>query len=281
MAFVASISITLTTLLFGISDGSVPQQYKANNVAYLAIIDKALNLIVPGTEIGELTAANDSVNAAFKEVGGGNYSAALALIVETFEQFPCNFYVQARLASILGDYAESFSGDLKEKMINKSKAIFSKLVSEVEGQSKPDYFFFKNEYYFRFGLYKEQYELGFEKLAYYLEADGGDRNKRIAFSYYTQGVGATNYAKKLLIEGKNEQLAHEYAQKAVVAWAQHFSYHHDYYNSYVHYALALGILGYKKEMMHALTHAAQLINKDLNFHEFKNVIDFIEKAHNS
>jgi hypothetical protein len=241
----------------------------------LVIIEKALALELPLTDVGDLAAANESINQAVKQVWDGNYAAALAAIVNAVEQFPRNFYVQARLASILGDYAEMFSGELKERMITRSKAIFSKLLPEVEGQSKPDYFFFKNEYCFRFGLYKEQYELGFEKLAYYLAHDDENSTKRIAFSYYTQGVGAANYAKQLWLR-REKLFACMYAEKALVAWAQHFTLHNDYYNSYVHYGLALGILGYKKEMMHALTHAASLINKDLSFHEFKEVIDFVE-----
>lgn len=243
----------------------------------MIIIDKALALTLQPTDTLELTAAKDIANNAFDHVANGTYDIALVCIVEGVEQFPHNFYAQARFASILGDYAEMFSGELKERMIKRSKAIFSKLLPEVEGQSKPDYFFFKNEYYFRFGLYKEQYELGFEKLTYYLAQN--DSITRIAFSYYTQGVGAANYAKQLLIVG-DTTLAREYAQKAIVAWAQHFSLHNDYYNSYVHYGLALGILGYKEEMMRALSSAASLINKDLSFHEFKEVIDFIEQTSN-
>ncbi len=65
-------------------------------------------------------------------------------------------------------------------------------------------------------------------------------------------------------------------QKALVALAQYFSYENDYYNSYVHYALALEIIGYKEEMMRALQLSASIINRDLSYHEFKEVINFID-----
>lgn len=57
--------------------------------------------------------------------------------------------------------------------------------------------------------------------------------------------------------------------------AQYFTYDHNYYNSYVHYALALGILGYEDEMMKALQRSADLIHKDLSYTEFKDVTDFV------
>jgi len=64
--------------------------------------------------------------------------------------------------------------------------------------------------------------------------------------------------------------------KAMVSWAQYFTYKNDYYNAYVHYAIALGVLGYKEEMMRALLRSASFINKDLTYFEFKEIIDFFE-----
>ena len=78
------------------------------------------------------------------------------------------------------------------------------------------------------------------------------------------------------IKQGNSILAAEYAQKAVIAWAQYFTYDNTHYNPYVHYALALGILGNRVEMMRALERSASLINKDLGYFEFKGIIDFVE-----
>jgi hypothetical protein len=96
--------------------------------------------------------------------------------------------------------------------------------------------------------------------------------------YYFQGVGAANYAKQLLVK-QETSLALEYAEKAIFAWAQYFSYFNTYYNAYVHYGLALGILGHEQDMMRALQRGADLIKTDLNFHEFKEIIEFIH-SHN-
>ena len=94
--------------------------------------------------------------------------------------------------------------------------------------------------------------------------------------YYSQGVGASNYAYQLYQEG-NQTLAMVYAQKALVAWAQCFSYDNNYYNAYVHYGLTLGILGDKTEMLRALHRGAALIHQDLNYPEFKKVIEMVDK----
>lgn len=95
--------------------------------------------------------------------------------------------------------------------------------------------------------------------------------------YYSQGVGASNYALELYQKG-DKKLAQFYAQKALIAWAQCFSYDNNYYNAYVHYALSSGLLGYKEEMLRALQRSAELIHQDLNYPEFKKVIELINKV---
>jgi hypothetical protein len=42
-------------------------------------------------------------------------------------------------------------------MIEKSKIMFERLLREADGQPKEVWYSFKNEYYFRFALYREQY----------------------------------------------------------------------------------------------------------------------------
>ena len=129
---------------------SIVTTYSLNGVEprsdELAIIEVALLMTLPKTDVGENSVANAVVNNAFKLVWDGKYEEAFAHMVIFVEQFPRNFYVQARFASIIGDYAELFSGELKERMISYAKALFEKLKHEVAGQSKVDYFFFKNEY---------------------------------------------------------------------------------------------------------------------------------------
>lgn len=211
---------------------------------------------------------------AFKKIEKAEYEQALEILMKGLRKFPQNFTLQSYFATLLGDLSEKFASPLKEKMIQRSKTIFTKLLKESENQPKRPQYSFKNEYYYRFAMYEQQYENGAKMVAdYWGTPDWKDQN---GFDgYYYQGAGATYQAKKLISEGKKSSALVQ-AQKALVAWAQYFSYENDYYNAYVHYGLALGMLGYKQEMTRALEHGAQLINKDLNYFEFKDVIDFIE-----
>jgi hypothetical protein len=212
--------------------------------------------------------------AAFKEIEAADYEKSLELILLGIEKYPCDFSLQSFFAALLGDHSENFDGQLQMRMATRSKEIFNKLACEVASQPRREIYRFNNEYCYRFGKYKEQYENG---LAMIFEYEQTEEIRQCGRSgYYYQGVGAANYAKQLLIMGDKEGALH-YAQKAVVAWAQHFSYENNYYNSYVHYSLALGILGCKQDMLNALHRSAYLIQRSLDYHEFKEVIDFIQE----
>lgn len=206
------------------------------------------------------------------------YQIAAETVFAGLEKYPHSFALQTRLAAVLGDYAGQLSGTAQIQLIQKSKNIFGKLFQELEKQPKRDQFYFNNEYGYRFALYKQQYENGVAMIDHYF--DQGNMKAYGYKGYYFQGVGAANYAKQLLLKGEKD-LAVEYANKAVIAWAQYLTYYNDYYNAYVHYGMALGILGHRVEMKRALTRGAELIHTDLNYYEFKEVLDFIKKIYPS
>jgi hypothetical protein len=239
-----------------------------------AIIEQALNLELPPSNTIISEEAHAVNKEATRKVHEGNYEEAIAITVSGLKKFPKDFTLQSDLAALLGDCSEMTPAPLKDAMVYRSKAMFDRLLKEVDDQPKSAFYSFKNEYYFRFAQYREQYELGLMRVAEYWGTH--EWASRGFNGYYSQGVGAAHYAKKLL-EQRDKSRALDYAQKAVVAWAQYFSYENNYYNSYVHYALALGILGYKEEMLRALERSASLINRDLSYHEFEEVISFIEK----
>lgn len=203
------------------------------------------------------------------------YVAALEIVVGGLEQYTKDFILQTYFAALLGDISEKYTQPLKDELVEKSKQTFNKLLTEVDQQPLRDTYRFKNEYYFRFAEYEKQYTLGKAMIADYWNSPQWS-NEVGAAAYYYQGVGATYCAKKLLLEGKNKG-AREYAHKALLAWAQYFSYENDFYNAYAHYALTLGILGDKEEMMRALQRGADLAKKDLLYHEFQEVIIFIDE----
>lgn len=247
-----------------------------------AIIERALALDLPVTDAVVSQEANQLHIDIFKKVRAAQYEEAIDVTMSGLCSLPHNFLLQADLGMLLSDCAivcKEISSPLKEKMQHRAEEIFEKLTHSVDSQPRGVYYRFKNEYYFHFGLHKEQYQLGLARVDEFwgtnewLGNEWVDHNAR---GYYYQGVGAARYAKKLLEQGGDRSIALDYAQKAVVAWAQYFSYTNDYYNAYVHYALALGILGNKKEMMRALERSASFIKKDMTYFEFKEVIDFVE-----
>jgi len=68
-----------------------------------------------------------------------------------------------------------------------------------------------------------------------------------------------------------------WARRAVKAWENYFEFKADYYNAYVHYALALGILGRHGEMSAALKTSAKLSGKSDSYREFAEVRQKVEK----
>ena len=184
--------------------------------------------------------ANKISEQANKKVHESNYEEAINEILEGLKKFPKNFALQSDLAALRGDCSEITPEPYKSKMIQRAKQLFDRLMKDVAAQPKNVVYDFKNEYYFRFAMYREQYENGSRRVSDYWATSESAWDEEIR-GYYNQGVGAAHYAKKLIAEG-NKQLALDYAQRAIVAWAQYFSYKNNYYNAFVHYALALEFL---------------------------------------
>ena len=167
------------------------------------------------------------------EIAKTDYAHALEISLSSLGQYPRNFLLQTYFAMILGDYASQCESVLKQQMLEKSKSVFRKLMREVDAQPQNIKFYFKNEYYFRFAQYKEQYKNGVARVnAYWGTKDW--LAKGVGYyplgmgGYYSQGVGASNYAYELYRKG-NKKLAQWYAQKALVAWAHYLPRHYNRY----------------------------------------------------
>ena len=238
-----------------------------------AIIERALALELPVPSAVVSDEALSYRAEAIKKVRAAHYEEAIGETLSGLQKIPDSFTLQALLAALVGDTSEITEEPLKSRMLQKAATLFEPLLKEADAQPKEAFYPFKNEYYFRNAMYKEQYENGIKCVEHFWRTAQWDPMG--IKGYYYQGVGAARYAKVLLEQG-NKPLALEYAQKAVAAWAQYFSYENDYYNAYVHYALALGILGYHEDMMRALARSSSIIKRDLDYFEFKEIIDFID-----
>jgi hypothetical protein len=124
----------------------------------------------------------------------------------------------------------------------------------------------KNEYFYQTKQFKKQYELG---ITYYKRT--GEKHH-----LYSSGVGGANHALELARVGKTKQ-ADNWAKKSIEAWNIYFQYNKKYYNPYVHYGLAWGILGEKKKMMKALKDSSKRCGKPMSYKEFSEVIKWIEE----
>ncbi len=258
----------LSTLTSSVNALGIDVVHQALSIELLPC-DVATNLIEEVEDVR--LAARDKYRA-------GDFIAALEITVDGLQRFPKSFSLQRYFAMLIadcsehGDAAELFSESLKNQTIIVSKQVFEKLMHETEGQPAHAIFLFKNEYYWRFAQYENEYENGLQFTKYYVNTD--EFNTKGFLGYFCQGVGATCCAKQLLVKGETE-LAHMWAYRAVDAWNQYLNHDSNYYLAYVTYGLALGILGRDDEMMKALQQGADLIHKDLHAHEFKEVIDFI------
>lgn len=271
---IISIVLTGTTLIFYSLKQKTTEKFLSRDEKN-AIISDALVMKLPITKavpVDDTKAIDDQVIQATRK---GNYESAININTSGLKKFPQSFTLQFNLAWLLGDCSEITPSPLKEKMLDKSKQLFEKLMHEVSSIPKSELYDFKNEYFYRFGMYVDQYKLGASRVKDYWGTNEWESGRGFV-GYYSQGVGASNYARKLIEQGNNK-LAIDYAQRALVAWAQYFTYSNNNYNAYVHYALALGILGYNDEMMRALNRSAAIIKKDLSYFEFKDVIAFVEQ----
>lgn len=169
--------------------------------------------------------------------------------------------------SIMADYALSSTTPKFKKMHQEAIKQMKRLLGRTSGRGISKFFKrdMKNEYYYQTKQFKKQYELG---QTYF-------KSWNDKLTLYSSGVGAANYALQLAKTNQKTK-AKMWAKKAIEAWEIYFQADSNYYNPYVHYAMAWGILGNQKKMMDALKRASKQSGKPLSYREFKEVIEEIE-----
>lgn len=195
--------------------------------------------------------------AAWQAVLAADYQAAIDSLTPAYRKYPRDFRVVRAYAMVLGDYGEALGGARLKPLKKRSCALLAGLMRRLRGVRWDFNISTRNEYYFHSAQFAKQYALGLEAAA------GGN-----SWGPYCQGVGAANYAYEHARAGRN-RLAGLWAQRAVAAWERFLKFKDDYYNAYVHYALALGLLGRLKEMEGALNKSAGLSGKPASYKEFR------------
>jgi len=167
--------------------------------------------------------------------------------------------MQSAYASILGDYSEQLSPRQRQRGKGQAVRLLRVLLHRLRGVEEIEAFRSRNEYYYHSGQFKKQYSLGREGVS-----------RGMVRAVYSQGVGAAWHAKQLA-EMRKPRLARLWATKSVKAWKVFFRRVPDYYNAYVHYALAVGILDRPEEMDRARRVAGRLSRRPASYREFREV----------
>jgi len=182
--------------------------------------------------------------------------------------FPDDTIVSFQYFSVMADYA--LLKETKEFRLMHKKAVLGmkKLLKKTSGRGISQWYkrVMKNEYFYQTKQYKKQFYLG---------ANDYKRNGKKS-AMYSAGVGAANYALEFA-KKNNKKMAFLWARKSIDSWDVYFEVDKKYYNPYVHYALAWGILDEKKKMMDALKTSSKLSKKPMSYKEFAETIEVVSK----
>lgn len=207
----------------------------------------------------------ETYTAAWKAVTDADYKKAASLLEPVYRRYPRDFKVVKTYAMVLGDYADCLDGQRQKMLKRRSCDMLRGLVKRLANVRWEWNISTRNEYYYHSGQFKKQYGVGVESAA------GGH-----SWGDYGQGVGAANYAYEHAVAGRRG-LASRWAVRAITAWEKFFKFKDDYYNAYVHYALALGIAARVTDMEAALKKSGKLSGKPESYREFVEVREKLAK----
>lgn len=196
---------------------------------------------------------------AWKAILDGDYGKAVRIVAPFYKRYPADPRVIYYYASTLADYGESLQPKERKRLKELGCKLLRGLLRRMRGMSRALGYSARNEYYYHSAQYDKQYHLGVERVL------AGEKS-----GYYSQGVGAAWHAYAHAIKDRR-RFAGIWAGRAISAWEKYFGFRPDYYNAYVHYALALGIMGRFSDMEAALAKSAKLSGKPRSYHEFTEV----------
>lgn len=194
-----------------------------------------------------------------------DYESAVKYLKKIRLQYPENFHIETNLATL--PYENAFYLPERQRNIAFCKAAnnLKPYLRKMHGIPQKFRIRTRNEYYWFSQQHKKQYNLGVK-----LVKSGNLR------SYYSQGVGAANYAYKLSLKGQIKRSL-RWAKIAEKAWELYFEkVNKEYFDPWTWYALSLGIQGHKNDMEQALKTAAKLAKisykRDSNLNQIRAMI---------
>lgn len=198
-------------------------------------------------------------DGAWKAIMDADYKKAVSFLTPAYKRYPKDFRVINFYASTFADYGESQPEAKRRALKRRGCKLLFGLLRRLHGVSRELSYSTRNEYYYHSAQHDKQYRLGLESVR------AGSK-----WGYYSQGVGAAWHAYSHASKGC-KYFAKLWAKRAVRAWENYFKFKADYYNAYVHYALALGILGRKVDMEAALKKSGRLSGKPDSYQEFRDI----------
>lgn len=187
-----------------------------------------------------------------KFISLAQYKTAYKFLTKISSSYPSSYYIASMLATLNAEDAFVLPEVQKKKIFAQAAKKLRPLLYSTKGASERLKSRNINEYYWFSEQHKKQYQFGEKEVAL------GNNN-----GLYSQGVGAGNYAYKLLKEGKRA-VGLRWAKKSQLIWEVYFEkVSKDYHDPWFWYALALGLQGKDKEMNIALKKSAKLSKLDL------------------
>lgn len=184
----------------------------------------------------------------------------------TWKKYPTNRFAQYHYAVTLGDCEEWAPLSEQEKNVKKAAKILRALLRRCNGAPARLIAASRNEYYWFSRQPRKQYRLGREQV-----------RKGKYTGNYSIGVGAVTIA----IEKHKKRdygVAYTWASRAKDAFEKYFIESPSYYNAYVWYGQALGLLQDFDGMELAFETAAKLANRPVSYREFVKARDVVFSA---
>ena len=196
----------------------------------------------------------------FAQIKKANYEKAFELATLSHKSLSPYFYADLDYYSVMADYGSILGGAKGRRLHRRGVVGLKSLMYRLRGVDPNIRNIARNEYYFQTKQYKAQYELGINEF---------NRTHNLK-AMYSCGVGAVWYANELL-KKRQKKRSVSWAKKSILCWQKYLKAFPDYYNPYVHYALALGLTGELDKAKGALEMAQALSSKPRSFEEFQEI----------